>query len=70
MLLQILNKVLVMLFFLSTTNIVRHIYFFIQTLMSSTEENQLKYKLKDKSLFLLAASIAFVLMSIFTGIKL
>jgi hypothetical protein len=46
----------------------------LQGLAISTnlEENQepVKYKLSSKSLFLLGASIAYILMTIFTGIKL
>lgn len=70
MLLDTLNKVLIMLFFLSAFNVVRHVYFLIQTWVSSTEETPVKYKLKSKSIFLLGVSLAYILTSIFTGIKL
>jgi hypothetical protein len=74
MLLDALNKILYVVFFISLLNVIRHIYYMLQGLSISTnlEENQepVKYKLSSKSLFLLGASIAYILMTIFTGIKL
>lgn len=69
MLLDILNKILIILFFLSTLNVIRHTYFFIQTWFISTNEEQVKYILKSKSIFLLGLSIAYILTVISTGIK-
>jgi hypothetical protein len=69
MLLDTLNKFLMVLFFLSCLNTIRHLYYFIQAWASSTEEIQVKYKITNKSLFLLGVSIAYVLTTIFTGIK-
>lgn len=70
MLIDILNKFLVILFFVSLLNTFRHGYYFIQTWYTSTEETPIKYKLTNTSLFLLGMSIAYILTTIFTGIKL
>jgi hypothetical protein len=70
MLLDTLNKLLMVLFFMSLLNTVRHTYYFIQTWFTSTEETPVKYKITSKSLLLLGVSIAYILTTIFTGIKL
>lgn len=70
MLLDALNKLLMVLFFMSCLNTIRHIYYFIQAWVSSTEEVPIKYRLNKQSLFLLCASIAYILTSIISGIKL
>lgn len=72
MLVEIINKILIMLFFISALNVSRHIYYFIQTyikMFDNTEEVAFKYILKPKSLFLLCISLAYLLTSAFTGIK-
>lgn len=70
MLIDTLNKLLMVLFFMSLLNTVRHMYYFIQTWFTSTEETPVKYKITSKSLLLLGVSIAYILTTIFTGIKL
>lgn len=65
MILEIINKLSLFLLLLSSLNVIRVAYFFIQKWI----ENE-KFKLTDKSLFLLGISIAYVLLCIFTGIKL
>jgi hypothetical protein len=70
MLLDTLNRILITIFFMSCLNTGRHLYYFIQTWVSSNEENQIKYKLNKWSLFLLGVSISYILTSIFYGIKL
>jgi Sec-independent protein secretion pathway component TatC len=69
MLLDTLNKILMVAFFLSCLNTIRHVYYFIQAWATSTEEVQVKYKITSKSLFLLGVSIAYILTTLFTGIK-
>lgn len=66
---DIINKILMILFFMSSLNATRHMYYFIQTWFTSTQEQPLKYKVTTKSLMLLGISIAYILASIFTGIK-
>ena len=70
MILDTLNKLLMILFFVSLLNTIRHMYYFIQTWFTSTEDNPVKYKITPKSLFLLGVSIAYILTTILTGIKL
>jgi hypothetical protein len=57
------------LFFVSLLNSIRHAYYFIQAIVSSTEEQQLKYVISKTSLILLGLSIGYILSVIFTGIK-
>ena len=68
MLINILNKILLVLFFMSCLNIVRHGYYFIAAVISSTEEEPKKYKIADISIYLLGISIAYILSVVFTGI--
>ena len=65
----LLNKLFIVLFFVSLLNTVRHTYYFIQAIVSSTEEQPTKYVIPKTSLILLGLSIAYILTSIFTGIK-
>jgi hypothetical protein len=69
MLVDLLNKGLVVFYILSCLLILRHGYYFLQTLLTTTEEDPKKYKLNTMSLFFLGLSIAYVLSAIFTGIK-
>lgn len=65
----LLNKLLMFLFFVSLLNSIRHAYYFIQAIVSSTEEQQLKYVISKTSLILLGLSLGYILSVIFTGIK-
>ncbi len=69
MLQDTLNKLLILLFFMASLNTARHTYYFIQTWFTSTEEAPVKYRTSNKALFLLGVSIAYILTSIFTGVK-
>ena len=70
MLINVFDRILIILFFMAFFNSVRHTYYFIQAWVTSTNEEPVKYKISDKSLFLLGVSIAYMLTTIFTGIKL
>lgn len=70
MLIDILNRLFVVVFFMSCLNTIRHAYYFTQAFLVSTEEEPIKYKVSDISLYLLCISIAYILSTIFTGIKL
>jgi hypothetical protein len=70
MCIDILNRLFIMLFFLCSLNIIRHSYYFIQALFTTSEENPVKYKITKTSLLLLGISIAYTLSVILTGIKL
>lgn len=69
MLTVILNKILIMLFFMACLNTIRHSYYFIQAFFQSSEEEPRKYRLQTTSLVLLGVSVAYILTVIFTGIK-
>ena len=68
----ILNKVLWFVFFLSVLNVGRHTYRLIQTffISTNTEEENVRYILETRDLIILGMSMAFILMSIFSGIVL
>lgn len=70
MFIDALNKLLMILFFLSCLNTVRHIYYFIQSFIISTDENVVRYRLDKKSLFLLGVSISYILTVALKGINL
>jgi hypothetical protein len=70
MLTEIVNRILIMLFMLSTLTTLRHIYYFFQAFLTSTEELPVKYRLSNTSLLFLGIAIAYIFTSIFTGIKL
>jgi hypothetical protein len=68
MILEILNKILTLFFFLACLTTFRHGYYFIQAYLSSTDE-PVKYRLSNRAL-LLGISIAYLFTVIFTGVKL
>ena len=65
----LLNKMLMVVFFVSLLNTIRHGYYFIQAMVTSTDEQPTKYVISTHSLTLLGLSIAYILSVIFTGIK-
>jgi hypothetical protein len=68
MLLDISNKILLILLFLSILNLVRHVYYFIQAWVKSESDEPRKYILSKSSLFLLGMSIAYILTAMFNGL--
>ena len=70
MLIEILNRILIILLFMSGLTILRHGYYFIQAFFTSSEELPVKYRVSNTSLFYLCVSIAYVLSVFFTGITL
>jgi hypothetical protein len=68
MLIVILNKIFLILFFMSCLNVIRHTYYFLQAGLTSTEEEPKKYRISNISLYLLSISIAYVISVFFTGI--
>ena len=68
MLIDILNRLFVVLFMLSCINVIRHAYYFIQAVVTSTEEEPKKYKIPKLELNLLGVSIAYILSVLITGI--
>lgn len=49
-------------------NVIRHVYYFSQAVITSSNEEPKKYKISNISLYLLGVSIAYILSSIITGI--
>ena len=70
MIIVILNKLLLLVFFMSCLTTIRHGYYFIQALLTSTEEQPIKYKVSNTSLVLLGISISYILAVLITGITL
>jgi hypothetical protein len=70
MLMEIINRILIMLFALSILTTIRHIYYFFQAFLTSTEEVPVKYRLSKTALLFLGISISYIVTSLFTGIKL
>lgn len=70
MLMDILNKILLILFFMSCLNVVRHGYYFIQAWFKSTEDVPQKYKVSNSSLWVLSMSMAYIITGIVSGIYL
>jgi len=70
MLTEIVNRILIIAFMLSTLTTLRHAYYFVQAFLTSTEEQPIKYRISKTSLFFLGMSLAYILSVIFTGIKL
>jgi hypothetical protein len=68
MLIVILNKIFLILFFMSCLNLIRHGYYFLQAALSSTDEEPKKYRISNVSLYLLGISIAYILSVFITGI--
>lgn len=69
-LLLILNKGFMFMFFMSFLNLIRHTYNLIQTYYIGSEDENVRYIVEPKDLLILAVSIAIVLTSMFTGIQL
>lgn len=68
MLIDMLNKILLILLFMSCLNVIRHGYYFTQAWVKSSTENPKKYLVENGSLWVLSMSIAYILMNIVTGI--
>lgn len=70
MLADILNKILVVIFFMSCLNVLRHVYYFIQAFVMSNEETPIKYRLSSTVLIFLGLSVSYILSVLLTGIML
>lgn len=65
----IINKILIVLYILSCLITIRHGFYLLQSLMVSNEEAPLKYRLRPIQLLWLGLSLAFIISSIFIGIR-
>jgi hypothetical protein len=68
MLLDILNKIFLVLFFMSTFNVIRHSYYFIQAWVKSNGDRPEKYIITNNSLWILSMSLAYIISSIIIGV--
>lgn len=70
MIIIIFNKILVLLFIISCLNVIKNGFVFLQTWNNQKQDEAVKFKLSERAKLFLVLSIAFIFMSIFTGIKL
>jgi hypothetical protein len=68
MLVSLINKVLLMVLTMACLNLIRHSYYFIQAWLKSDGESPEKYKVSNKSLWILSLSIGYIISSIFYGV--
>lgn len=66
--LDIINKILVIIYVLAYLNALRHGYYFIQAWVRSNEESPEKYRVNKLSLLFLGLSLAYIISSIFIGV--
>jgi len=69
MLIEILNKILYLLFCLSGLNVIRTVFFLIGSFIKSDEEQPQKFRLNSMQLVLLGLSIAYIISSLIKGIE-
>lgn len=70
MIIEILNKLLMTLFFMSCLNTLRHVFYFVQAFIQAGTDEPVKYKLNNRSLLLLGISLGYILTVIIKGISL
>lgn len=68
MVLTIVNRILLMILIMACLNVVRHTYYFIQVWVKSDTESPEKYKISNKSLWLVTFSIGYIISTIFYGV--
>lgn len=59
--LQLLYNFYMLVFFMALLNVIRHAYYLIQAWIASTEEQPIKYRLNNTSLWILSFSLAYVI---------
>lgn len=69
MIVDILNKILILAFFMSCLSVLRHGYYFMQAFLTSSEEEPVKYRISKTALVLLCVSMSYILTVILTGIN-
>lgn len=69
MLIDFINKLQLLFFFMSFLVAFRHGFYFLQSIITSTENEPKKYRLNKKQLFLLCLSIAYICTITLYGIK-
>lgn len=69
MLIEILNKIFFLLYFLSIATVLRTSFFLAGSFIKSDSANPEKFRLSSRQLLLLGVSIAYIASTFFTGIK-
>jgi hypothetical protein len=64
----LLNKILILILFMSILNLVKHVWNIFMVLRNEDVPN--KYELSKREFIFLGLSVAYILTTIFTGIKL
>jgi len=59
--LELLYDFYMLVFFMSLLNVIRHGYYLVQAWIASTEEQPIKYRMENKSLWVLSFSLAYVI---------
>lgn len=62
--LELLYDFYMLVFFMSLLNVIRHGYYLVQAWIASTEEQPIKYRMENKSLWILSFSLAYVITTI------
>jgi hypothetical protein len=68
MLVSIINRLLLMVLTMACLNVIRHTYYFMQAWLKSDSETPEKYKVTDKSLWVLTFSMSYIITSILYGV--
>ena len=66
----LLNKVLFIILIMSILSMLRNVFFMVRTWSREKSDNETKFAITPKGLWILALSIGYVMMTIFTGISL
>jgi hypothetical protein len=68
MLVSIINRLLLMVLIMACLNVIRHVYYFMQAWLKSDSESPEKYRVSDKSLWVLSFSIGYIITTILYGV--
>ena len=68
MLISLINKLILMILAMACLNVFRHAYYFIQAWLKSDSESPEKYKVSNKSLWVLSIAIGYVVSTIVYGV--
>jgi len=69
LIIDILNKGLIILLFLAILNVIRHTYFFIGAYFKAGSDDPQRYLPDGNQVTMLGLSIAYILTIIFTGVQ-
>lgn len=67
MIVDVINKIILLIFILSTLNVFRHSFYFAQAWLTSTIEEPKKYIISKNSLLLLGLSISYIITNFILG---